>query len=355
MGEINFPKPEDFEFPKIPNVKRWIAPVAGALILFAGLSGSFYTVEPDSVGVVLRFGKYVRTTQPGLRWKIPFGVEEVRKVQVTHVFKEEFGFRTVKAGVRSVYAGRRESLDSYLRESEMGDRMGFPTGSFLPESMMLTGDLNIAVVEFIIQFRVKDPIKFVFNVRDMNATIRSMAEAAMRLVVGDRNVTEVLTYGREEIRMEAKRLLQELLDRLDTGVQITNLVLQDVNPPDEVKPSFNEVNEAKQEMEKSINQAWEDYNRSVPRAKGEAQKIIRQAEGYALDRVNRSQGDAQKFLLTWEAYQLAQDVTRRRLYLETMRDVLPGIEHKYIVDEDEKSILPLLQLSPEKSKGGEVS
>ncbi|MBI4970822.1 MAG: FtsH protease activity modulator HflK [Candidatus Omnitrophica bacterium] len=349
MADMNFPQ-DDFQFPKFPDISRWIFPAIVGILVIGAMSSSFYTVEPDSVGVVQRFGKYVRTTQPGLRMKIPFGVETVKKVRVLHVFKEEFGFRTVKAGVRTIYAGRREPGDY-----DMEDRMGFPPGSFLSESMMLTGDLNIAVVEFIIQFRIADPLKFVFNVRDMNVTIRNMAEAAIRLVVGDRTINEVLTLGREEIRTEAKKELQALLDRLDTGIQVTNLVLQDVNPPDEVKPSFNEVNEAKQEMEKAVNQAWENYNRIIPKAKGEASKTIRQAEGYAVERVNNAKGEAQNFQLNWEAYQLAKDVTRRRLYLEAMRAVLPGIKNKFIVDEKEQGILPLLSLNKNRVKQPEVA
>ncbi|MBI4397981.1 MAG: FtsH protease activity modulator HflK [Candidatus Omnitrophica bacterium] len=347
MAEFQFPQ-SDFQMPNIPNLNKWIAPAVIGILLIGALTSSFYTVPADSVGVVQRFGKYVRMTPPGLRFKIPFGVETVKKVKTLHVYKEEFGFQTLQAGVRTIYAESRFQRRGFGME----DRMGFPPGSFLPESMMLTGDLNIAVVEFIIQYRIADPIKYLFNVRDQNATIRTMAEAAVRLVVGDRNINEVLTIGREEIRIEAQRELQILLDRLDTGIQVTNLVLQDVNPPDEVKPSFNEVNEAKQEMEKTVNQAWESYNRVIPRAKGEATQTIRQAEGYATERVNRAKGDAQNFLITWEAYTLAEDVTRRRLYLETMRDVLPQIKNKFIVDEEEKGILPLLSLT-RAAQGGE--
>ncbi len=349
MAEFGFPQ-DDFKFPKVPDLTKWIIPAVIGILLVGGLSSAFYTVPADSVGVVQRFGQYVRITQPGLRMKIPFGIETVKKVQILHIFKEEFGFRTLKAGVRTIYADDRYDRRGY----GIDDRMGYAPGSFLAESMILTGDLNIAVVEFIIQYQIADPKKYLFNVRDQRATIRTMAEAAIRLVVGDRDINEVLTVGRESIRTEAKKELQVLLDRLDTGIQITNLVLQDVNPPDEVKPSFNEVNEAKQEMEKTVNQAWESYNRVIPKAKGEALQTLRQAEGYATERVNRAKGDAQNFLVTWEAYKLAEDVTRRRLFLETMRDVLPNIKNKYIVDEDEKGILPLLSLS-RPARGGEAS
>lgn len=348
MADINIPNSDDFKMPQMPNLKGWLVPVILVFALFSVGSTAFYTVNPDSVGVTLRFGEYVRTTQPGLHWKIPFGIETVEKVRVTHVFKEEFGFRTVRTGVRTAYAGDQ---GGYSTRQNTGN-MGFPRGSFLAESMMLSGDLNMAVVEFIVQYRIKDPVKYLFNVRDVSATIRAMAEAAMRSVVGDRIVNEVLTSGREEIRVQAQVELQELLDRLETGILISNVVLQDVNPPDEVRPSFNEVNEAKQEKEKTINQARQEYNRVVPRAKGEAEKVLREAEGYALDRVNRAQGDAAKFLLTWEAYNIAQDVTRRRLFIEMMNEVLPQVDHKFIVDEDEKGLVPLLQLAGKSLDGG---
>jgi len=348
MSEINIPNSDEFKMPQMPNFRGWLGPVIGLILIFAAASTSFYTVAADSQGVVLRFGKYVRTTQPGLHFKLPFGAETVKKVRVTHVFKEEFGFRTVRAGVRTVYAGTQRA--GFGRSGSAGS-MGFPPGSFLTESMMLTGDLNMAVVEFIVQYRIKDPVQFLFNVRDTSATIRAMTEAAMRSVVGDRMVNEVLTAGREEIRIKAKEELQQLLDRLNTGIQITNVVLQDVNPPDEVRPSFNEVNEARQEKEKTINQARQEYNRVVPKARGEAEQMIREAEGYALERVNEAKGDAKKFLLTWEAYSQAQDVTRRRLFLEMMNEVIPNVSQKYIVDESVKGVLPLLQLSG-RSEGG---
>ena len=215
---------------------------------------------------------------------------------------------------------------------------------YLDESLMLTGDLNTAVVEWIVQFRVKDPVQFAFRIRNIRETIRNMSEAVTRLVVGDHTINEVLTSGREEIRKEVEKELQKVLDSYGAGVEILNVVLQDVNPPDEVKSSFNEVNEARQEKEKSVNQAWENYNHSVPKAKGEAQKTLQEAEGYALDRVNRAKGDADKFLLVWEAYRAAPEVTRRRLYLETLRGLLPELKEKIVIDESQKGILPFFNL-----------
>jgi len=334
----------------LPDFKRFLLPLLILVVLFSAVVTVFYQVGPDEMGVVQQFGRYVRTTPPGLRMKLPLGIETVQKVKVTHVFKEEFGFRTLQPGVRSIFEGREgesllggRSTGSERRgEKSLWGNQGNP---YLDESLMLTGDLNTAVVEWIVQFRVKDPVRFAFRIRNIRETIRNMSEAMMRLVVGDHTINEVLTSGREEIRKRVEKELQQVLDSYEAGVEILNVVLQDVNPPDEVKPSFNEVNEARQEKEKSINQAWENYNRSVPKARGEAEKVIREAEGYALDRVNRAKGDAEKFQLVWEAYRLAPEVTRRRLYLETLRSLLPELKEKIVIDESQKGIFPFLNLS----------
>lgn len=341
--------PPGFPGRPLPNFQPWIPPLMALILLLATLSTTFYQVDPDEMGVVQQFGRYVRTTPPGLRMKWPLGIETVLKVKVTHVFKEEFGFRTLQAGVRTLYEGREGDAAPFNRSSGLERQRKNVWSSegnpFLDESLMLTGDLNTAIVEWIVQYRVKDPVLFAFQIRNARETIRNMSEAVMRLVVGDHTINQVLTSGREEIRKQVEKELQEVLDSYEAGVEILNVVLQDVNPPDEVKPSFNEVNEAKQEKEKSINQAWEVYNQTVPRAKGEAEKTIREAEGYALDRVNRAKGDGEKFDPVWEAYRLAPSVTRRRIYLETMREILPALKEKILIDESQKGILPLLNLS----------
>lgn len=347
--------PPDSPLRNLPNFKPLVVPLGVILILFAMVVTAFYQVDPDEMGVIQRFGRYVRTTPPGLGMKLPLGIETVQKVKVKHVFKEEFGFRTVQAGVRTVFEGREGEVLLFGRSpgtDRRGERSlwGNQKNPYLDESLMLTGDLNTAVVEWIVQFRVKDPVQFAFRIRNIRETIRNMSEAMMRLVIGDHTLNEVITSGREEIRKRVEKELQQVLDSYGAGVEILNVVLQDVNPPDEVKPSFNEVNEARQEKEKAINQAWEDYNHAVPKAKGEAEKVIREAEGYALDRVNRAKGDAEKFLLVWEAYRLAPEVTRRRLYLETMRSVLPDLKEKILIDESEKGILPFLNLSEKASE-----
>jgi len=336
----------------VPDFRPLIVPLILLIVLLSAMGTIFYQVDPDEMGVVQRFGRYVRTTPPGLRMKLPLGIETVSKIKVTHVFKEEFGFRTIQPGIRTLYEGKdgglleKVSIQSTGTERRRTRGLWASEGNpYLDESLMLTGDLNTAVVEWIVQYQIKDPVQFAFKIRNIRDTIRNMSEAMMRLVIGDHTINEVLTSGREQIRNQVEKELQQVLDSYQAGVEIMNVVLQDVNPPDEVKPSFNEVNEARQEKEKSINQAWEGYNRVVPKAKGEAEKVIREAEGYALDRVNRAKGDAEKFHLVWEAYRAAPDVTRRRLYLETMRTVLPELKEKILIDESQKGLLPLLNLS----------
>ncbi len=317
---------QDIKIPqvKMPNLGgRLPRIIIGIILLLIIAFTSFYTVDPEEVGIVLRFGEFVRTASPGLNVKMPFGIESVTKVPVQRQLKAEFGFRTVSAAVRTQYAAR--GLEG--------------------ESHMLTGDLNAAVVEWVVQFRIVDPYKFLFRVRNVGETFRAMSEATMRKVVGDRTVNEVLTIGRMEVASEVERRLQELCDQYETGIQVDQVVLQDVNPPDEVKASFNEVNEAQQEREKLINQAQAEYNQVIPRAKGEALQTIEQAEGYALDRVNRAQGDSARFVALFDDYRRAPDVTRRRLYLETMTQILPKVETKYIVDDELSGILPLLNLN----------
>jgi len=299
------------------------------LIIVILLFTSFYTVKTEDVGVIKRFGKYTSTTLPGLHFKMPFGIETVTKVKGNrYIFREEFGYRTAKAGIRTQL--RRDA-------------------SLLSESLMLTGDLNIATVEWVVQYRIQDPQKYVFNVRNITKTIRDVSESVTRQIVGNHSVDEVWILSRLEIALQIREKMQEILNAYDTGVAIETVELQDVNPPEKVRPAVNQVNEARQEMEKLINQANEAYNKVIPRARGEANKTISQAEGYALDRINRAKGDATKFNEVYQTYRLSKDVTKRRLYLETMNSILPKIEKKYIIDKDQKGLLQLLQLQ---DKGG---
>ena len=316
---------EQIEIPAFLNRKTIVIGVV-FLVLLILLGSTLYSVGPDEQGVIQRFGKYVRTTEPGLHMKLPFGIESAKKVKVKFIFKSEFGFRTLKAGVRTVYS----------------------KSNFLGESLMLTGDLNLAVVEWIVQYRIKDAREYLFNVRDAEETLRDISEAVMREVVGDRSVSEVLTTGRMEVATEVQLRLQKILDTYGSGIKVGTVKLQDVNPPDMVKPAFNDVNESKQEKEQMINQAWEYYNKAIPLAKGEAKKQIQSAEGYAMNRINRAKGDAANFLDVWRAYNSSKEVTRKRLYLETLNEILPQAKEKYIFDESQEGLLPFLQLG----KGG---
>jgi membrane protease subunit HflK len=324
-GEFRMPK---FRVPRAQaGLARWVIMLVVALILAVS---SFYTIDPEEIGVVLRLGQYVRSTDPGLHVRLPLGIERVIKVPIQRQLKEEFGFQTVSAGVRTQYASRG-------RESEAN---------------MLTGDLNAAVVEWVVQYRIVDSYQYLFRVRNVRTTFRDISEAVMRRVVGDRTVNEVLTVGRGEIADLAQQELQALCDQYDTGIKVEQVVLQDVNPPDPVKPSFNEVNQAQQEREKLINEAQSDYNRVIPRARGEAQQTINEAEGYALNRVNTARGDSARFVDVYREYRKAPDVTKKRIYLETMRDVLPQVSKKIIVDDKLTGIIPLLNLEPPAKTGG---
>jgi membrane protease subunit HflK len=298
----------------------WIIVLIIVAVLVA--TSCFFTVDTDEVGVVQRFGKYVRTTQPGLHFKLPRGIEKVTKVRVTRVLKEEFGFRTLEAGVRTRYASG---------------------SAYQGESLMLTGDLNVAVVPWVVQYRINDPYKYLFKVRNVTNTLRDLAESSMRLVVGDRSINEVISK-REEIADEAEQILQKELDEADTGIKLTTIEMKKTNVPEPVQPSFNEVNQATQEKERMIYQAREQYNKVIPAARGQAEKTIRAAEGYALDRINRAKGDAARFQALYEEYAKAKEVTRERLYLEAILEVLPKMGEKYVVDEDQKNLLPLLNL-----------
>jgi membrane protease subunit HflK len=314
--------------------RRVILGVLSIAMAIAMLVSSYYQVEPDEVGMVTRFGRFVRSAGPGPHGKLPFGIEKVQKVPVERQLKQEFGFRTVVADIASTF--RKDEKTA-------------------AESLMLTGDLNVATVEWIVQYKISDPYKYLFKLRDVNETFRLMSEASMRTVVGDHSVTELLTVGREAIAAKAKELLSELCKRYDNGISVQQLVLQDVDPPESVKPSFNAVNQAIQERERAINEAWAEYNQEIPRARGLAEQKIQASEGYAVDRVNRAKGDAQRFVALEEQYRKAPDVTRTRLYLETMSAVLPAAGKRLIFDEKAKGILPLFPLGPTQDSAKETA
>ena len=291
------------------------------VLLFGGFS-SFYEVDTEETGVVLRFGEFSSFAEPGLHFKIPFGVERVYLVPTGRVLKEEFGFRTVTPGVRTTYSKRG------LEE----------------ESLTLTGDLNVSDVEWIVQFQIADPYKYLFKVQDPVGTIRDIAEAMVRKAIGNANVTEVLTTERAALAGEIERNLQATLNGYDIGVRIVTVKIQDVNPPEQVKAAFNEVNEAEQQKESLIFQAREQYNREVPKARGVAKSAIQEAEGYAVERINKARGETNRFLALLVQYKKAPEVTRRRIHLETLEEVLPRLEEVYIMDAQSGGLLPLLPL-----------
>jgi len=292
-----------------------------ALLILILLATTLFQVQPEEVGVITRFGKYVRKVEPGLNLKVPV-IEKLYKVAVERQQKEEFGFRTTAPGVRS----------EYTKEGTVN------------ESLMLTGDLNLADVEWVVQYRIEDPYSFLFRVREPIVSLRDISEASMREIVGDRTVNEVLTVGRAEIASSVHQKIQELCTEYSLGIRIEQVVLQDVNPPDQVKDAFNDVNQAQQERETLINQARSEYNKVIPKAKGQAEETVQRAEGYAMERVNNALGEASRFNALYLEYVKAPEVTKRRIYLETMEEILPRAGNKIITDEGGNNLLPLLQM-----------
>ncbi len=294
------------------------------VVLFFIFFGSsiFFTVDVDEVGVVQRFGRYDRLTQPGLNFKFPAGIEKVTKVKIKRVYKEEFGAQSMEDYSKRTFTRASADLDAAL---------------------MLTGDLNVAIVPWIVQYRIADPYNYLFKVKNVTKILRDLSESSMRTVVGDRSINEVISK-REEIAVEARQRLQEELRQADTGIHVVTIEMKKTNVPEPVQHSFNAVNEAIQEKEQLIYKAREDYNKAVPAARGEAQRVVKDAEGYALKRVNRAKGDVARFSDIYNEYVKAEDVTRRRLYLEAMSEVLPAIEKKFVIDSDQKNLLPFLNM-----------
>jgi membrane protease subunit HflK len=319
------------------DLLKQIAPGSGprgflAFVLLAvaclGAWTSYYTVPSDSVAVVQRFGKYLEDVPPGLHFKLPLGIDTATIVPVKRQLKQEFGFSTPGGGdpYQSPHEGKRETE-------------------------MVTGDLNAALVEWVVQYRISDPIKFLFEVRQPSETLRYVSESVMREVVGDRTVDEVITIGRQEIETEALVKMQELSTKYAMGISIDQVQLKNINPPAPVQESFNEVNQAQQEKEKLINEARRDYNKVIPLAEGEKDQRIREADGYRLKRINEAEGDAARFSALLAEYSKAPEVTRRRIYLETLQEVMPSLRSTIIVDEQARSILPLLNLdSPKEAR-----
>lgn len=314
----------DTQLPNIPISPRQIGlGLVIALAVYLAFS-SYYTVSAESVGVVQRFGHYHEVVEPGLHFKIPFGVDTVKQVPIKRQLKEEFGFGTPGATFnRQISSSREWDL----------------------ETTIVTGDLNTAQVEWVIQFRIENAFDFLFKVRDPGDALRDVSESVMREVIGDRTVDEVITIGRQDIEAGAQVKMQEVVNLYEMGLRIDQVQLKNVNPPKPVQSSFDEVNQAQQERERMINVARGEYNKAVPFARGTANQTIKSAEGYAIQRVNQAEGDSAKFTALLREYSKAPEVTERRLYLETVAEVLPRVKNKIVLNEKAASILPLLQLN----------
>lgn len=314
--------------PPIPkmsgNPLQAIGGVIIALLALYGIFTCFYTVPTEAQAVLLRFGKPIKTVDPGLHFKIPYGVDQRLLVEVRRQLKQEFGFGT--SGATNPW----QSSDNYEQDAEKS---------------MVTGDLNAALVEWVVQYRISDPQQYLFEVREADATLRYLSESVMREVVGDRTVDEVITIGRQEIETLAATKLQEAVGSYTMGLKIDQVQLKNVNPPQRVQASFNEVNQAQQEKERAINIANGEYNKEVPRARGEADRMISAADGYAMKRVNEAEGDVAAFEALLTEYTRAPAITRQRIYLETMSQILPNVGKTVIIDEEAKGLLPLLNLN----------
>ncbi|MCB9229542.1 MAG: FtsH protease activity modulator HflK [Deltaproteobacteria bacterium] len=291
---------------------QWL--LIAAFVVLYGLISSFYKIDTSEKGVITRFGAFHGIAEEGPHFRLPFGIDQVYKVEVTRIHEEAFGFRR----------------DGAIHHSDSRK-----------ESMMLTGDLKVAMVEWIVQYRVNDPKKYLFSAFKVRQHIRDVSISVMRRVVGDKLVTDVLTKDRLYIEQQAKLYTQETLDRFDMGVMITNLHLQNVTPPEEVRAAFNEVNIAKQEKDQMVNQAKGIYNRVIPEAEGKAAKVLAEAEGYAIRVVNSAEGDAEKFRTVLEEYRKAPELTRKRLYLDTMERILSQSDRLTIVDPQAKGLIPV--------------
>ena len=315
------PELQDLRIPHIPV--RVIASIVAIILLIVLVWTSCYTVQAESEGVVLRFGKFLKTVEPGLHFKFPFSIDRVTVLPTRRQLKLEFGF--VTPGYTNPHQPGKDARE---------------------ERSMVTGDLNAALVEWVVQYRIEDPKQYLFDVRNPDQTLRDLSEAAMREVIGDRTVDEVITIGRQDIEISALARMQELAKRYMLGIRVDQVQLKNVNPPAEVQASFNEVNKAQQDRENAINIANGDYNEAVPRARGQADQMIRAAEGYRFKRVNEAQGDVASFNAILAEYVKAPEITRTRLYLETMGDVLPATGEKIIIDDSMRNLLPILPLNP---------
>ncbi|MDN3511707.1 MAG: FtsH protease activity modulator HflK [Candidatus Jettenia sp.] len=322
-------RPQDIHFNDIPwkSIKKFISPFL--IIAFVIITGytAFYTVKANEEAVILRFGQYIETVGPGLHTKVPYGIDKVLKGEVKRIYNEEFGFRT--------------------RQNNFSSMIDYEYSDAKEERLMLTGDLNCAEVHWVIRYKIKALEEYFFNVRNVQETIRGVSQAVMRTLIGDRSIDEVLTIGRTEIEQKSREDLQRILDSYKCGIDIQTVLLKGVDPPPPVKDAFNAVNQAIQIRDRIINDAEGQKNKILPAAEGKKQQVIKESEGYRIRRVNEATGDVKAFLAVYEEYKKAEDVTRRRLFLETMSKVIPKCEKLYIIDKDLKGFLPILELNAE--------
>lgn len=326
---------ERFRPGRSPGSRSILMIVAAAILLLVGIN-SYYVVDPQETAVVQRFGRFTHIAEAGLHFKIPFGIETVRKVVTGRVLQREYGYRTVQPDVRSKFVEK----------------------GFEEESLMLSGDLNVVNLTWTVQYKVKDPVQYLFRVSGVELTLDDISESVVRRIVGNRYADEVLTVGRASITDQARTEIQDIIDLYQTGLQIVTVKFQNVNPPKQVEAAFNEVSEAGQEKERMINEAQQAYNQKIPKAIGEARQAITQAEGYATEKVNRAEGEIKRFLDILAEYRKAPEVTRRRMYLDSIESLVGRVEHIYVVDENQKNILPLFDLNKlggqgEKAPGAE--
>ena len=308
------------QVPKLPGFA--FGAIAIGILGLWGVLSSYYTVQPEERAVVKRLGAVSKVTDPGLHFKLPFGMDQVQIVATERVLKQEFGFRTAGGDERTEYSQE----------------------DFPDESLMLSGDLNIIDVEWVVQYRISDPMLFLYSMREPTGTLRDISESVMRRAVGNRLGSEVLTTARVEISSLVRDETQKALDAYKAGIQVITVELQDVVPPAAVQPAFNEVNEARQERERMINEATKQQNQEIPRARGNANRVISQAEGYATERVNQALGETARFRSILAEYRVAPEVTRTRMYLETMKEVLPTVGSVLVVQKGQVPPLPLLNL-----------
>jgi modulator of FtsH protease HflK len=309
-----------------PERRRLLGLVVAAVLVLWGAYSSFFTVQPEERAVVKRFGSVTGISDPGLHFKLPFGIDGVQIVATERVLKQEFGFRTEQI------------------KPDAEGRTRYSSQEFPDESQMLTGDLNVIDVEWVVQYRISDPIKYLYSMREPDRSLRDLSESVMRRVVGNNIGSDVLTTGRVEISAKAREEIQSAMTRFDNGIHIITVELQDVVPPKRVQPAFNEVNEARQERERMINEATKQANQAIPRVQGEANRVIAEAKGYAVERVNRAKGEAQRFSAVLTEYRSAPEVTRTRMYLEALNDALPRIGSVVVVRDGQLPPVPLLNL-----------